>query len=38
MINYEVLREFITPYYTDKDIMHDLSHIERVAVCGGILI
>ncbi|WP_066505268.1 hypothetical protein [Abyssisolibacter fermentans] len=30
MIDYEVLKEFIILYYKDKDIMHDLSHIERV--------
>ncbi len=26
----EKLVEFVTPYYKNKDIMHDLSHIERV--------
>lgn len=30
MINIEELKEFVVPYYQDKDIMHDLSHIERV--------
>ena len=24
------LKEFVSPYYKDRDIMHDLSHIERV--------
>lgn len=24
------LKKFVKPYYADKDIMHDLSHIERV--------
>ena len=30
MINTNELIEFVTPYYQNKDIMHDLSHIERV--------
>lgn len=30
MINELKLKEFVGPYYRDKDIMHDLSHIERV--------
>ena len=30
MISKEKLIEFVTPYYKNKDIMHDLSHIERV--------
>lgn len=30
MIDLAELIEFVTPYYTNKDIMHDLSHIERV--------
>ena len=30
MVNVNELIEFVTPYYQNKDIMHDLSHIERV--------
>lgn len=30
MVNIENLREFVSPFYHNKDIMHDLSHIERV--------
>lgn len=30
MINAEKLTEFVAPYYKDKDIMHDMSHIGRV--------
>lgn len=30
MIHEEQLIEFVTPYYIKKDIMHDLSHINRV--------
>ncbi|MGL5415966.1 MAG: hypothetical protein ACRDAU_09930 [Clostridium sp.] len=30
MININSLIDFVLPYYTTKDIMHDLSHIERV--------
>ncbi|WP_346868379.1 MULTISPECIES: hypothetical protein [unclassified Clostridium] len=30
MISKEKLIEFVTPYYKNKDIMHDLSHIERI--------
>ncbi len=30
IISKEKLMEFVTPYYKNKDIMHDLSHIERV--------
>lgn len=30
MISKEKLIEFVAPYYKNKDIMHDLSHIERV--------
>lgn len=30
MINIDSLMNFVLPYYTTKDIMHDLSHIERV--------
>lgn len=26
----EIIYKFIRPYYKDKDIMHDLSHLERV--------
>jgi uncharacterized protein len=25
-----ILKEFCSPYYTHKDMMHNLSHIERV--------
>lgn len=30
MIDEASLRRFVSPYYEHKDIMHDLSHIERV--------
>lgn len=30
MINQKSLVEFVSPFYTNKDIMHDLSHIERM--------
>jgi len=30
MINLKNLVDFVKPYYMIKDIMHDLSHIERV--------
>jgi len=30
MISKEKLVKFAIPYYKNKDIMHDLSHIERV--------
>lgn len=30
IISKEKLVEFVIPYYKNKDIMHDLSHIERV--------
>lgn len=30
MISKEELIDFVTPYYIDKDIMHDLGHIRRV--------
>lgn len=30
MINYTSLIDFVSPFYIKKDIMHDLSHIERV--------
>jgi len=30
MINKEKLIEFVEPYYENKDIMHNLDHIERV--------
>ncbi|MCU6794269.1 hypothetical protein OB236_19365 [Paenibacillus sp. WQ 127069] len=30
LINLFDLIQFVSPYYTNKDIMHDLSHIERV--------
>jgi uncharacterized protein len=30
MKNYRGLKEFVSHYYMDKDIMHDLSHINRV--------
>lgn len=29
-INYEALNDFVFQYYAGKDIMHDLTHIERV--------
>lgn len=30
MIDIRVLEDFVKPYYENKDIMHNLSHIERV--------
>ncbi|ACR80485.1 hypothetical protein Kole_1801 [Kosmotoga olearia TBF 19.5.1] len=30
MINITDLLQFVRPYYESKDIMHDLSHVERV--------
>lgn len=30
MRNYKKVKEFASHYYKDKDIMHDLSHIDRV--------
>jgi len=30
LINYEALNDFVFQYYAGKDIMHDLTHIERV--------
>ncbi|RKN86152.1 hypothetical protein [Paenibacillus ginsengarvi] len=30
MIQYTSLIVFVSPFYRDKDIMHDLSHIERI--------
>ncbi|UUZ81129.1 hypothetical protein LJK88_41515 [Paenibacillus sp. P26] len=30
MVNIEELVAFVRPFYSDKDIMHDLSHIERM--------
>lgn len=30
MVNMDSLLNFVKPYYEDKDIMHDLSHINRV--------
>jgi len=30
MMNISDLRQFVRPYYENKDIMHDLSHIDRV--------
>lgn len=32
MINMNSLLEFVTPYYESKDIMHNLSHINRVFI------
>lgn len=29
-MNLAKLAEFVKPYYRDKDIMHDVSHIERI--------
>lgn len=41
-MNLEALKEFVRPYYSDKDIMHDMWHIElterwvrRVVQMGG---
>lgn len=31
-MNLDNLLEFVTPYYEQKDIMHDLSHINRVLI------
>ncbi len=30
MINFHTLMEFVSPYYADKDIMHNMWHIELV--------
>ncbi|WP_248929182.1 hypothetical protein [Paenibacillus hamazuiensis] len=30
MINVDELIEFVSPFYANKDIMHDLSHIDRM--------
>lgn len=30
MINYSTLIDFVSPFYVNKDIMHDLSHIQRI--------
>lgn len=30
MISENKIKEYVIPYYADKDLMHDLSHIERV--------
>ena len=32
MVNMDSLLSFVKPYYEDKDIMHDLSHIKRILV------
>ncbi|WP_291570215.1 hypothetical protein [Clostridium sp. UBA4548] len=32
MVNIDSLLGFVKPYYEDKDIMHDLSHISRVLI------
>ncbi len=32
MVNMDSLLGFVKPYYEDKDIMHDLSHISRVLI------
>lgn len=32
MINTDTLLDFVKPYYEGKDIMHDLSHINRVFI------
>ncbi|TMV43156.1 hypothetical protein FE783_36040 [Paenibacillus mesophilus] len=29
-MNFKSLIDFVSPYYINKDIMHDLSHIERI--------
>lgn len=31
-MNIAKLRKFVKPFYESKDIMHDLSHIERVLI------
>lgn len=38
MINESELIEFVTPYYKDKDIMHDLSHIRRLSESASRLV
>ncbi len=38
MINLEGLIQFVSPFYTNKDIMHNLSHIERMIDCADMLI
>ena len=35
LVNIDELIEFVTPYYQNKDIMHNLSHIERVLKCAN---
>jgi len=32
-VDIEALEKFVVPYYQNKDIMHDISHIERVLKC-----
>lgn len=31
-MNLNNLRKFVYPFYQNKDIMHDLSHVERVLI------
>ena len=38
MININNLLDFVKPYYESKDIMHNLSHINRVLKYVGKLI
>ena len=37
-MNLNNLRKFVYPFYQNKDIMHDLSHVERVLITLGGLI
>ncbi|HYE08855.1 MAG TPA: hypothetical protein VEF53_01600 [Patescibacteria group bacterium] len=38
MINLNRLVNFVSPFYENKDIMHNLSHIERMITCAKMLI
>jgi uncharacterized protein len=38
MINFDRLIHFVAPFYENKDIMHNLSHIERMIGCAKLLI
>jgi uncharacterized protein len=38
MVNFDRLIHFVAPFYENKDIMHNLSHIERMIDCAKLLI
>ncbi|OGO77132.1 MAG: hypothetical protein A2Y23_13825 [Clostridiales bacterium GWB2_37_7] len=38
MVNFNQLAHFVAPFYENKDIMHNLSHIERMIDCAKVLI